>query len=138
MAFIIKNKGTNYLYAIATTQANADSYSSAFYDVVSVSDSDFNKLNLDTGCLNSSGNVVDKTVASYSQEQYELKINEYKSLANDFVSNNPNHPLVSSLNSFKTYLDSLDVSGLSYPMSQTLEQYIDSQGQTVVGALQIK
>ena len=154
---------TGSLYRIADNQSNYDAnknWNDDMYDLVTVSDSDFNSVKL------RDKNVVSKNGSTVTYDDVVWKYNLASVLQNDinstiadienWLSVNSEKPMASSVTTYLNYLKGLDATNIvtdpsgdatyddsnnSYsdgtPLNMSLESYAVSQGQTPYTILQL-
>ena len=151
------------LYKIADNQTNYDAnknWDDDMYDLVTVSDSDFNSVKLrNKSVVSKNGSTVtyDDVIWKYNlssvlQNDIDSKIKELE----NWLSLNSSKPMASGVTTYLNYLKGLDAASIitdpsaeatfddsnntfsdGTPLSMSLESYAESQGQTVYSPLQL-
>ena len=128
------------LHKIAKDQNHIDNNSDWHlddYDIVKVSQSDFDAVRLSLKSVNYDGTNVtyeDITYDGYDIEHADDK-NRILGDINSWLENNSSKPFASNVTSYRDYLNSLDVS--SIPATEPLEKWINDQGQEVISPLEL-
>ena len=144
MAKLILTKDSSVVYGklfkIAKDQNHIDNnadWSQDDYDIVEVSQSDFDAVRLSLKSVNYDGTNV--TYEDITYDGYDIEHNEDKNHIlvgiNSWLENNSSKPFASSVTNYRDYLNSLDVS--SIPASEPLEKWINDQGQEVINLLEL-
>jgi hypothetical protein len=167
MAIFIFTKNSddveNSIFCIAANQTVLDenkNWDENKYDVLTVSDNDFNEVKLGNKIIKSkNGNTVTYEtpvykyyLAKHIQAALDTKIAAFEK----YVKNHPSKPMTNSVNTWITYLKSLDPSTMitepsadatfnndtlswsnGTPLTTSIEAYANSQGQTVISVLEL-
>jgi len=153
----------NSIFCIAANQTVLDqnkNWNENIYDVLTVSDNDFNEVKLGNKIIKSkNGSTVTYETPVYKyylakdiQAALDDKINTFKK----YVEEHPSKPLTPTVNTWLDYLKSLDPSTMvtepsadatfdndtlswsnGTPLTTSIEAYANSQGQTVVSPLEL-
>jgi len=151
----------NGIVAIAADQAALDNLNvdivKSNYTVVDISDEVFNNVRLNKSWISYDGTnitehgrlgpneVTDGEFVPYSvptdqgipvirtEAQLEFQINKAKKELENYLEGTTN----SAASSYLASLKSIDISTISFPMYQSLEEYMESQGHTVTHPLQL-
>lgn len=117
------------------------------YNFISVSDDNFTKLKTfyhEVSNIDSSNNVTYRDLISgaqdaiaYTQDQFTFEVNNLKSRIQEFIDNHSDSDLKTSATNFKTYLDSFDLTSITYPKDSTLFQHWEDNSVTYLNPLQI-
>ena len=128
------------LHKIAKDQNHIDNNSDWHlddYDIVEVSQSDFDAVRLSLKSVNYDGTNV--TYEDITYDGYDIEHGNDKSRIlediNSWLENNSSKPFASNVTSYRDYLNSLDVS--SIPATEPLEKWINDQGQEVISPLEL-
>jgi len=108
--------------------------------MITISQEDFDALQDGSkkGSFNGTNLVLENTNYFFNNQEQadqliESKITQLNNSYNRFKSN----AFGVKINNYKTVLTNLDTSTISYPYNGTIEQYLKSQGHSIVGYLQI-
>ena len=128
------------LFRIAKDQNHIDNNSDWHqddYDIVEVSQSDFDAVRLSLKSVNYDGTNVTYEDITYDGYDIEHADDKNRILAdiNSWLENNSSKPFASNVTSYRDYLNSLDVS--SIPATEPLEKWINDQGQEVISPLEL-
>ena len=151
----------NGIVAIAADQAALDNLNvdivKSNYTVVDISDEVFNNVRLNKSWISYDGTnitehgrlgpneVTDGEIVPFSvptdqgipviinASQLELIIEKSKGELKNYLKGNEN----STASSYLTALESINISTITFPMYQSLEEYMESQGHTVIHPLQL-
>lgn len=112
---------------------------------ITISDADFNTLlsNEKIAVVNSDLSVTlrdraDGEILDFSsKEKLDKYISSLKERISDVLQNKKESTFKNELSAYKTLLENLDTSSISYPFNTTLEKYLIDQGNTVLHSLQI-
>ena len=151
MAIFIFDKNTNGvshpLYRMAASQSDFDNNKSLVdehYDIITVSDDDFN--NVKKG-IKEVASRTDNTV-SYSDCSFlyndgaslQKHINAVTETLDEWLKDNSSKPMHANVQAYRDYINSLDVNSIitaESPLETSLEAYVESQGQTAFHPLQL-
>ena len=97
--------------------------------IQSYSGSTINYLNVDNL-------FIKKTEDTYSK-QLEIYIKQISNQITCFLNVNVNHPDFQKWLNYKNYINSLDLTTITYPLSISLEQYVESMGYSALNTLQL-
>tara|TARA_R100000664_G_scaffold34172_1_gene54624 strand:- start:4726 stop:5157 length:432 start_codon:yes stop_codon:yes gene_type:complete len=142
MAYLIcKDNG---VYKIAANDSDKDDLNIPpnFYDIITISDSEFNNIRINNATV-----VVNGTSATVTEDTEKLRFNDKEELdsyletvkfvAKSFLDVNVGHPKYSEVADYLSYLNNLDTSALSYPMLSSWEEYCNTNSITFLSTLQI-
>jgi len=113
---------------------------------ITISDTDFNTLLLNEkiAVVNSDlsvtlrDRVADGAILDFSsKEKLDKYISSLKERISDVLQNKEESTFKNELSAYKTLLENLDTSSITYPFNTTLEKYLIDQGNTVLHTLQI-
>jgi len=138
----------NSIYRIAESQEVYDTeknFSDDLYDLVTVSDADFNSVKLGLKHpINKTGSNVTyaENIYSYdSQEDLSEEISNKINNLNDWLESNTTSSLRASVETYKNYLNGLDVTTIindaNPELNKSLEQYAEDNGVTAFSFLQL-
>jgi len=138
----------NSIYRIAESQAVYDSeknFLDDLYDLVTVSDSDFNSVRLgQKHPLSKTGTNITYEDISYtwtSQEELTEAISAKVKTLDTWLTANTTSGIRTTVETFKNYLSGLDVTTIinddNTEMTKSLEQYAEDNGTTAVHDLQL-
>jgi hypothetical protein len=142
MAYLIcKDNG---VYKIAANDSDKDNLNIPpnFYDIITISDSEFNNIRINNATV-----VVNGTSATVTENSEKLRFDDKEELdryletvkfvAKSFLDVNVGHPKYSEVADYLSYLNNLDTSALSYPMLSSWEEYCNTNSITFLSTLQI-
>jgi len=142
MAYFIFH--SDNLISIAANETDKNSLPIAdVYTVKNVSDSDFLKVKKQIAGASLSGdNVVVTDYESYNgfddENQLQTHHENIISRINQFLNaENEDKSLHSAITTYKTFLEGFDTSTITYPMTQTWEEYCEDNSIAYVSPLQI-
>lgn len=138
----------NAIFRIAESQTVYDSeknFSDDLYDLVTVSDSDFNSVRLgQKHPLSKTGTNVTYEDIAYtwsSQEELTGAISNKVKTLDTWLTSNTTSGMRTTVETFKNYLNGLDVTTIindaTPEMTKSLEQYAEDNGTTAVHDLQL-
>ena len=128
------------LFKIAKDQSHIDNnadWNQEDYNIVEISQSDFDDVRLETKHVNFDGTNVtyeDNPQDEYDQDHASNKEHIVTILIN-WLEVNSSKPFASNVTSYRDYLVSLDAS--TVPVREGLEQWINDQGQEVIHPLEL-
>lgn len=146
MAFFIFLNQENVngsIYRIAKTQDDLNNLNidQTVYKVITDTDNNFNLVNLSQKePLNFNQNIItyrDVNASFLTKDQMQNAININIRNINAFLDNNPNHPSFQKWNDYKTILTNLSLTNIVFPYAKSLEEHINSIGQTPINLLQL-
>jgi len=152
MAIFVFGKNTdgvdNSIYRIAESQAVYDTeknFTDDLYDLVTVSDGDFNSVRLgQKHPLSKTGSDVTYQDHEYtwsSQEELTGAISDKVKHLDTWLTENTTSSLRATVEAYKSYLNGLDVTTIindaTPEMTKSLEQYAEDNGTTAVNDLQL-
>jgi hypothetical protein len=125
--------------------------SSSAYKVISITDDEFNNIKYRVKRADSyNGDDIvwhdtaptevppgSENSPGYMQEDIQDQIDNSIDAINKWVANYPDNPEVSTWNTYKTQLESTDISGWTYPTQTSIEKYYADNGQTSLNILQL-
>ena len=145
--FIFKKDSDNVVEGVLSFIANDQSHidnnknwDESEFDIIDVSDDDFNNIKLGTkGIVSKNGTNVtyfDVTYNYDSEEKLNTEISKVTERIDNWLSGNSNKPFASTVTNYKNYINSIDVSSIT-PLNTSLEKYVSDQGQTVVNLYEL-
>lgn len=146
MAFFIFLNQENVngsIYRIAKTQDDLNNLNidQTVYKIITDTDDNFNLVNLSQKePLNFNQNIItyrDVNASFLTKDQMQNSINSNIRNINSFLDNNPNHPSIKKWNDYKIVLSSLSLKDIVFPYAKSLEEHINSIGQTPINLLQL-
>lgn len=145
MAYFITTKGDKTrIYRIAADDTAKDNLIITnidnVYDVISVSDDEYNYLKNNTKYItayNGSNYTFVDCDISLVQEDLENYIDSVKKQLRTAIEGYSSHPDNSSWQSYYNYLDNLDFSSLTYPINSSWEKYCLDNSISFVHPLQL-
>ena len=128
------------LFKIAKDQSHIDNnadWNQEDYNIVDISQSDFDDVRLETKHVIFDGTNV--TYGDNSQDEYDQDHASNKehivNILNNWLEVNSSKPFASNVTSYRDYLVSLDAS--TVPVREGLEKWINDQGQEVIHPLEL-
>ena len=128
------------LFKIAKDQSHIDNnadWNQEDYNIVDISQSDFDDVRLETKHV-----IFDGTNVTYEdnpQDEYDQDHASNKehivNILNNWLEENSSKPFASNVTSYRDYLVSLDAS--TVPVRERLEKWINDQGQEVIHPLEL-
>jgi hypothetical protein len=146
MAFFIFLNQENVngsIYRIAKTQDDLNNLNidQNVYKIIIDTEDNFNLVNLSQKYpIKFNGNIItyiDVNGSFLTKEQMQNSINSNIRNINAFLDNNPNHPSFKKWNDYKIILSSLSLKDIVFPYAKSLEEHINSIGQTPINLLQL-
>ena len=147
MAYLIFNKDLDNLpgtlCAIAANDTDLNNLNIDLDTVkkITINDSVFTQVQLSEKYPESyNGDTVtyvDVSSEYLNKEQFQSDINSRIPLINAFLINNEDHPDYTKWNMFKTQLEALDISSITYPYNKSLEKHLSDNSLTVLNTLQL-
>ena len=142
MAYAIINN--DQLYKIASDDAAKTNLNlnESDYTVINISDAQFNKLKKEEAYITGSSGSYSVTDCEdiyhpVSEEDMKQKINEVVKDFEYFIVDHENHSMIDDIHNYIAFLKGIDTASLTYPMSQSFYDYVESQSQTVISPLQV-
>lgn len=141
MAYAIINN--DELYRIASDDAAKTNLNlnESDYTIMDITDEQFNKLKKEEATISGSSgsySVTDLEVNHPALEgEVKAKIQGIVDTFEYFLVDHENHSMANDIRSYVTFLREIDTSSISYPMSQSFFDYVESQSQTVISPLQV-
>lgn len=145
MAYIFYSPGKKGILAIASNDADKTAITSHFlngsYVEENLSDADFLKLRQNTHSFNFEvENPTLETIQIGFQNKEDL--DQYINLnlipaINAYLSNWKNHTHHTRWTSYKTQLENLDTTSITYPLNKSLEKHFADEGQTYYSILEL-
>ena len=142
MAYAIINN--DQLYKIASDDAAKTNLNlnESDYTVINISDAQFNKLKKEEAYITGSSGSYSVTdfediYHPVSEEDMKQKINEVVKEFEYFIVDHENHSMIDDIHNYIAFLKGIDTASLTYPMSQSFYDYVESQSQTVISPLQV-
>ena len=137
----------NSLYRIAENETVLNenkNFSDDQYDIIEVGSSDYDAVRNNTkyAVSHSGSNVTyeDKATDDISftaQGDLDNYLKDMSSYFDNYLEGNSSKPIASSVTTYNNYIKSFDTSTLTYPMTNTWEQYCESQSVTYLNVLQL-
>jgi mRNA-degrading endonuclease YafQ of YafQ-DinJ toxin-antitoxin module len=129
----------NTLYKIAENVSDLNNLNITLsdYKIIEDSESNFNLVKFGKQYPEKYNNDIitylDKTIVygdrpnTIFKDKNDLQnyINNFKEKIQQFIKNNPNHPLLRRWSDYYDQLNSLDIDTIIYPLNNTLEQYFN-------------
>ena len=147
MAYLIFNKDLDNLpgtlCAIAANDTDLNNLNIDLDTVkkITINDSVFTQVQLSEKYPESyNGDTVtyvDVSSEYLNKEQFQSDINSRIPLIDAFLINNEDHPDYTKWNMFKTQLEALDISSITYPYNKSLEKHLSDNSLTVLNTLQL-
>jgi len=146
MAFFIFLNQENVngsIYRIAKTQDDLNNLNidQNVYKIIIDTEDNFNLVNLSQKePLNFNQNIItyrDVNASFLTKDQMQNSINSNIRNINAFLDNNPNHLSFKKWNDYKIVLSSLSLKDIVFPYAKSLEEHINSIGQTPINLLQL-
>jgi hypothetical protein len=149
MSILIFNKNSDNLvgslYKMAPNQSYYDTHkkwSDDTYDLVVIDEDDYNKIKLNTKqVVSKNGTSVtytDNPSIYNSSEQLKKDIQLISDCLKEWMSNNTNESLlISEVNTYHNYLNSIDVNTITYPLNLSIESYVNNQGISIIHPLEL-
>jgi hypothetical protein len=140
--FLNQENVNGTIYRIAKTQEDLDNLNidKNIYKIITDTDDNFNLVNLSKKIpLKFNENVIiymDTNVFYLSKDQMQNVINSNIKNINLFLDFNPNHPYFKKWNDYKAILTSLSLNDIVFPYNKSIEEHINSIGQTPINLLQ--
>lgn len=130
------------IYKIAENQSDLNDLNifQSDYKIIEDSQENFNNVKLNIKYpLKYNGDIItfDNVQNSFTRNELEQEINNFKIQIKQFTDNNLNHPLFSRWNSYYNQLNNLNLNNINYPLTISLTKYLDSLGQPSYNILQI-
>ena len=108
--------------------------------MINISQEDFDILQEETKEATYNGtNLIFKTsgIVLKRKEYMDVTIKSMIEKIDRAYKNNENNAWGAELNAFKTLLNNIDTSSISFPYNGTLQTYLKSQGHSIISSLQI-
>jgi len=142
MAYVITNQNMLYKIAADDTAKSNLNINESDYEIVNISDADFNKIKLGIGKLeysNGSYSVVDIENGNIITSEKNLIsiIDNYVRFFDNWLNNNSGNVNYNKVLNFCNFLKSFDTSQFSYPTNHTFEQYLNDNSIDFITPLQI-
>lgn len=149
MAYIVTNKEKNISFISKDLEQLSGQYPGyEIYEngiaghLITISDADFNLLisHQKEVTVNSdlSVTLTDKVLGYSSKENLDSYISTIKERINHSINQRYNDSVYKNeLETYKTLLENLNTSSISYPLNTSLEKYLIDQGNTILNPLQI-
>ena len=141
MKYFIFNQGNN-LWKIAASESDKNALNANLnnYNVVEVTDDQFNKVRLSKSDVNYDGNIVtleDREIGSEDEISYKAIIKELIYICDQFLISNESHIKHNEVRDYRNYLAAFDTSTISFPLNMTWEEYCNNNSITFIHPLQI-
>jgi hypothetical protein len=136
----------NSLFAIAANQEALDKLNiiQSQYTIVDGSDDLFNKVRLNKSWAQFDGtNIIENSFLLpgevsrrpfMTESNLKNYIDQIKNIINYYLQSNTS----TEIQNYLTFIESIQTSSISFPMTQTFEEYVESQGITAINSLQIR
>ena len=140
---IINNDGFLYKIAANDTDKNNQNCDFSIYTTIDISDDDFLKIKqelVDINISDGSATFTDRDFTNHSVEEDQLKKqheNILLILKNFLNANNSSNSFYDNCLSYKNYLETLDYSTITFPLTKTWEKYCEDNSITYFHPLQI-
>lgn len=130
------------IYKIAENQSDLNNLNiiQSDYKIIQDSQENFNNVKLNIKYpLKYDGNVItfETVINLFQKNELEQEVNGFKISIKQFITNNPNHPLLSRWNNYYNQLNNLNLDNINYPLTMSLQKYFNDLGQTSLHPLQI-
>mgnify|MGYP003116761359 FL=1 len=114
----------------------------SFYIEKDISDSDFQDIRRDIKkpVLSGDSVVMEEPVDNIGikdEDRFKKAIQDRLTAINNFLTNNESHPWHDAISEYKTALEAIDSSSITYPYKKTIEQYCEENSITYYHPLQI-
>lgn len=142
MAYLIC--ANNFVHRIAAndTDKNSLNISDEAYQIINISDSDFNNIKLNNALIEVNGNTAtiialeEKNIFT-DKNSLDKYISNIKIHIKNFLDFSVNNSKYDEINSYYNYLDSLDTSTITYPINSSWEEYCNNNSISFFHPLQI-
>jgi hypothetical protein len=140
---IINNDGFLYKIAANDTDKNNQNCDFSIYTTIDISDDNFLKIKqelVDINISDGSATFTDRDFTTYSLTENHLKQQHENILIilKDFLnSNNSSNSFYDNCLSYKNYLETLDYSTITFPLTKTWGKYCEDNSITYLHPLQI-
>jgi len=136
----------NCLFALAANQEALDKLNiiQSQYTIVDGSDDLFNKVRLNKSWVQFDGtNIIENSFLLpgevsrrpfMTESNLKNYIDQIKNIINYYLQSNTS----TEIKNYLTFIESIQTSSISFPMTQTFEEYVESQGITAINSLQIR
>lgn len=143
MAFIIaskSNKGS--VHRIAANQTDLDSLGlvQSHYSIETISDADFNNLKNNTKTIAShdgTNYVYNDTTADFTADMYADAFRISKEALKRAIEKEPSHADAAGWQTYLNYLESFDLSTITFPINKPWEKYCEDNSVTYYNVLQL-
>ena len=153
MAYIISTN--NSIYKIAANDSDKNSLNCFLddFNVITISDSDFNNLRLNIAMATIEGdsatvalhnqpsgdeeNPVEFVIGFENQSSLDSYLDIVKNTCKSFLDSNSGHSKYSEIENYYNYLSTLDTSTITYPTNCTWEEYCNNNSIPFLNTLQI-
>ena len=146
MYFFIFSKNSDNiegtLYKIAQDQFDLDNLNiiQSDYKIIQDSQENFNsvKLNIKQALKYNNNIITYGNMQNYfTKNTLQSTVVNLKMQIQQFLNNNPNHPLLGRWNNYYNQLNNLDLDSITYPFNNSLEAYFNDLGQPSYNILQL-
>ena len=141
MAYAIINNDQLYRIASDDDAKTNLNLNESDYTIMDITDEQFNKLKKEEATISGSSGSYSVTdlEANHpaSEGEVKAKIQGIVDIFEYFLVDHENHSMANDIRSYITFLKEIDTSSISYPMSQSFFDYVESQSQTVISPLQV-
>lgn len=130
------------IYKIAENQSDLNNLNiiQSDYKIIQDSQENFNNVKLNVKYplkYNSDVITYDTVINLFKKNELEQEVNNYKIQIKQFITYNPNHPLLSRWNNYYNQLNNLNLDNINYPLTMSLPQYFNDLGQLSYNILQL-
>ena len=80
---------------------------------------------------------MSQDIRKENKEHLKTDIDLFKQQIKQFIDSNPNHPLFSRWNNYYNQLNNLNFDNINYPLTMSLEKYLNDLGQPSLNPLQL-
>ena len=131
------------IYRIAENQSDLNYLNiiQSDYKIIEDSQSNFNLVKFGNKYPNKYNNdtiiYVDQNYSYTKKEELQTYVDAFKNQIKQFTDNNPNNPLFSRWNNYYNQLNNLNFDNINYPLTMSLEKYLNDLGQPSLNPLQL-
>lgn len=141
MKYFIFNNDNN-LWKIAGSESDKNSLNANLdnYNVVEVTDDQFNKVRLSKADANYDGSTVtlqNRETGGETEIHYKTIIKDLINTCDIFLLANESHTMYNEIRDYRNYLAAFDTSTISFPSNMTWEEYCNTNSITFFHSLQI-
>jgi hypothetical protein len=131
------------LYRIAENEYDLNSLnlSHSIYKIIETNQTDFDDVKYGVKCIEKYNDntvfFINENFSFVNKITLQNYINNFKTLINSFLQNNPNSVVFDRWNNYLNQLSSLNLDNITYPLNKSLEQYFIDLGQPSLNPLQL-